>query len=362
VGLQRDDLDNKKASQLQRVVSSVNADYSPNEKLNFNAGYSNFQSFTNIKNQFDEINRVSPTDNLDTLDFRQLSQNANLNVAYQLKKTKTVSKNLNLNLSTQVSVNSQNGQTTEGGESNFYNASSGYNVNYPKKSLGINGALNVSYNTFGEETSITLGPSLSVNKQFFDKKLRASLTSSYNQNRANGEKTSEVINFRANSGYVHNKKHNFNLSLLSQFRNSEQVNSNVDFTATLSYSYSFSNFKFKRKDKEKPEKSDKPVGEELRITYRDTVFNGTKKQIVQQLQNLQQHKKFRDIPLGKKKELTVLRRIVEEENQDPVFKEKTLAFLNELYSYNDFTASYEPVIALSFKNIIRNTAKRPRRV
>lgn len=350
IGLQKDDLENKKSSQLQRVVSSYNADYSPNEKLNISAGYSNFRSFTNIKNQFDEINQINPIDNIDTLDFQQLSQNANLNFSYQLKRTKIVSKNFNLSLSAQVSANEQNGQATEGGESNFYNASSGYNLSYPKKTLGVNSSLNVSFNTFGEEESITIGPSVAVNKQFFEKKLRTNFTTSYNQNRNNGEKISEVINLRINGGYVYKKKHNFSLSLLSQFRNSETIESTSDFTATFSYNYSFNSLKLKKNKTVNKNKRD--TSSEIRIVYRDSVFEGSKKQIIQQLTNLQYHKKFKNIPLNKKQELSILRKIVEEEKQDPIFKEKTITFLKELFSYEDFTKAYKPIIGMSFKNIL----------
>ena len=48
-GLQRDDLDNIKSSQLKRIVSAVNLGYNASDKLNFTGGYSNFQSYTNIK-------------------------------------------------------------------------------------------------------------------------------------------------------------------------------------------------------------------------------------------------------------------------------------------------------------------------
>src|SRR5690606_37295295 len=79
-GFQRDNLDNAKSSELQRLVASLNLNYTHSEKLSFTGSYSNFQSYTNIRDQFDYINQVSEFENLDTLNYRQISQNANLGV------------------------------------------------------------------------------------------------------------------------------------------------------------------------------------------------------------------------------------------------------------------------------------------
>src|SRR5690606_30283428 len=48
-GLQQDNLNREKSSDQQRIVSSINLNYSASERLGFNGSYSNFQSYTNIK-------------------------------------------------------------------------------------------------------------------------------------------------------------------------------------------------------------------------------------------------------------------------------------------------------------------------
>ncbi|MEQ8420346.1 MAG: hypothetical protein RIB64_10105 [Arenibacter algicola] len=58
-GLQQDNLDNAKTSDQQRIVSAVTLNYTASERLGINAGYSNFQSYTNIRDQFDYINPVA---------------------------------------------------------------------------------------------------------------------------------------------------------------------------------------------------------------------------------------------------------------------------------------------------------------
>ncbi len=349
-GLQRDDLDNAKSTQLKRIVSAVNVGYNATEKLNYTGGYSNFQSFTNIKNQFDFINEVSQADNLDTLDFQQISQNANFGANYQLVDTKTKKQNINLNLSLQNAISRQGGNITENGNSNFYNASTAYTLGYPERNLQISAAANASYNTIGFENSLTIGPTIAVNKQFFDKKLRTTASTSYNQSQNNGAKHSEVVNIRLNGGYVYKKKHNINLSVLTQLRNSIVSDAATDFTATLSYSYTFDNFKPKIKFPKREERPDN--GERISFKYRDSVFEGTKTQITQQLKNLLYHKHFSTIPSSKKDELVILHKIVEEERKDTnSYKEKAIIFLDQLYSYEDFLSSYTDLVKTTITNL-----------
>ncbi|UZO82121.1 hypothetical protein NBT05_06520 [Aquimarina sp. ERC-38] len=83
-GLQRDNLDKTKSSELQRIVSAFTASVNASEKLTFNSSYSNFQSYTNIRDQFDYINQVGQFDNVDTLNYRQITQNANLGINYMI--------------------------------------------------------------------------------------------------------------------------------------------------------------------------------------------------------------------------------------------------------------------------------------
>ncbi|MHA7059762.1 TonB-dependent receptor [Aquimarina sp. M1] len=350
-GLQRDDLDNVKSTQLQRVVGSINVTYNASEKLNLSGGYSNFQSFTNIKDQFDFINEVSQTENLDTLDFQQISQNANLNVNYILKDTDRKKQNLGMTLSYQNAVNKQGGNTLENGKSNFYNGNVSYSIGYPANDLNVSTSVNVSYSAVGVESATTYGPILSVNKKFFDKQLRTNGSVSYNQSQVNGTKQGEVTNIRLGSSYSYKKKHNFSLNLLSQFKNG--TTSNQNFTATFGYSYILDKFKPKinfpkRKPKarssKKKNKNRKDSKETVSFRYRDSLYAGTLPEVNIQLQKIQNHPRFDYMPTYKKGELAMLRQIAEDEKHAKEYKPKALEFLKELYSYEDFLAGYERLI------------------
>ena len=340
-GLQQDNLNKAKSSQQQRIVSAVNLNYTASERLGINGSYSNFQSYTNIRDQFDYINQVNQFDNIDTLNYRQISQNANFGANYIVKKTETKQHNFNLNLVYQNSDNQQEGETIEGGSSKFYNGSAAYTWGYPEETLTITLAANTSYNTIGEtDESLILGPTLAIGKQFFDKQLRTNFSSSYNTSFSNGLQQNNIYNFRLGGSYVWLERHNFNLNLLTLFRNTDQ-GSNKDLTITLGYSYSFDNFRvnFKKGNRIPNEKQNT-----LSFKYRGVTYNGTIAQINQQLDGVYQGPQFAEIPTYKRNELKILLTATKEQTKEESYKENALLFLENLYSYGDFLALYNEAL------------------
>lgn len=239
VGLQHDDLDDKKAGGSSRTVGSFNLNYNINQSLTTTVSYSNFQTFTNIKPQFQYINQLTPYDNLDTLDYRQLSQQANMNINYVLSKDKNRPQNLNLNFSFQDSYDQHDGVLTKGNTSQFYNFAGSYNVTKVPQALTLMGGMNITYNTIGINNYITYGPTIGVNKQLFQKKLRTGVTVSYNQSLADGTILNNIATLRMNAGYVYKKKHMLNMTNAGMFRSMKDRGSQYDFTCTIGYSYSF---------------------------------------------------------------------------------------------------------------------------
>ncbi|NMH85953.1 TonB-dependent receptor [Flavivirga algicola] len=348
-GIQRDDLKNTKSSQLQRVVTAVNVNYNASEKLTISTAYSNFQSYTNIKNQFDYINEVSQFDHLDTLNFQQISQNTNININYLLKNTETNNQNISFNGSLNNAVNKQGGNVVENGTSNFYNGNVAYSLGYPASQFTVSGSVNVSYSKVGGATSTTYGPILSANKSFFDKSLRTSGSLSYNQSHVDSKKQSEVANLRLGGNYSLKKKHNFNLNLLTQYRKNN-ASSQVEFTAILGYNYILDKIKVPKikfpgaKPKEKKKAPKEKKGQWISFKYRDSLYEGTLPQINDQLYSLQRHSRFDFIPAYKKEELKMLRLIAAQERNTRIYRPKALDFLKALYSYEDFLAQYHELI------------------
>ncbi len=357
-GLQQDNLDNAKTSDQRRVVSAINANLTASERMSINASYSNFQSFTNIRDQFDYINQVGEFDNIDTLNYRQISENVNLGINYILKKTETKQHTTNLNLVYQNSDSQQEGETIEGGDNAFYNGTAAYTLGYPERALNISLAANTSYNTVAESKNLTLGPTLAIGKQFFDKRLRTNFSSSYNTSFTDGNQQSDVLNFRLGSNYVWLEKHNLSLNFLMLFRNS-QLNTGRDLTITFGYSYAFDNFKLNinRGTRMPNETNPKNTIGTLSFRYRNVSYSGTIPEVNEQLTNVFQSSQFADIPIFKKDDLTILLATVKEQKKENDYKEKALVFLKELYSFADFQSVYDDALFEVITQIRRDQQK-----
>ena len=357
-GIQQDNLNNAKSSDQQRIVSAINANYTASERLGINGSYSNFQSYTNIKDQFDYINQVGEFDNIDTLNYRQISQTANLGINYMVKKTETTQHTTNVNLVYQNSVNQQEGETIEGGDNTFYNGTLGYTLGYPERALNISLAANTSYNTIGIDNNLTIGPTLSIGKQFFDKQLRTNFSSSYNTSYTNGEQQSDVLNFRLGSNYIWLEKHNLSLNFLMLFRNST-LNTGRDLTLTFGYSYAFDNFKIniKRGQRTPGESKIKNRETSLSFRYRNVSYSGTLSEVNEQLTNVYGSSQFADIPSFKKDELKILLATTTEQKKEERYKESALVFLAELYEYGDFQELYDNALFDAIQRIKKDMKK-----
>ncbi len=241
-GVQRDDLDNEKESRTRRFVSSANINYTPYDRLHLGLSYSGFQSYMNIKSQFDYINELSPYDNLDTLNYTQLSQNIQMRAGYTLNRSKTRIHNLNLDLSVQEAVDKQGDIIPEGGLSRFYNASLGYGLQFIPQQINCNFNLNITASRMGGMDMLIIGPTMALSAHLFDKKLASGFSASYNTQFSNQINQGEVWNLRWNAGYTLFKKHNVNLSSIYRsncLKNTTNPSRTNGLTMTLTYNYRF---------------------------------------------------------------------------------------------------------------------------
>lgn len=349
-GLQNDDIDNTKATQLSRLVSSINLGYNASEKLNVSAGYSNFQSYTNIKNQFDFINGVSQIEEeLDQDNISQISQNANVNVNYILEETPSTRQNLNLSLSFQDAVNKIGDEVREEDASSFYNFTGAYTIGYPDSDLTISGAVNASYSELGiTDENLIFGPTISATKGFLEKRLKLNGSLSYNESINNGNRESQVTNLRTGARYVHQKRHNFNLNGLFQLRNSTNI-SNNSFTVTFGYTYNFGifnskNIKFKRKPKTKKEKKVKKVKKPIRFIYKDSLYEGTIPEISSKIKKLLDSENFKSIPKQINQKLQDERVLIAKEKSKRVYKIKAIQLLDDIYKSKEYLKDYNELI------------------
>ena len=252
VGYQRDNLENQKTQATSKIVGAINATLKATDKITITGAYSNFSTHTNKSlNQFDDVNDSDLTDeDLEALNFKQLSQNANINVNWILAEGDTNSQNVSLNYSLASSANEQNGIISVGQANNFHNANTVYTIGFPKKDLNISSSFNYNYSDIGREDSNAYGGALNISKKFFEKKLNSTFGVTYNTNN-NKDLKSDVLIFRVNASTIIAEKHNFSLNAIQLFRSVTNQEALNEITITFGYAYTFDIGKANKKDAKK---------------------------------------------------------------------------------------------------------------
>ena len=240
-GIEHDDLDRVKDSQTRRFIFSGDVNYAHSERLNFNLNYTTFQTYMNLRSQFDYINELTPYDNLDTLNYTQLSQNLNFGTNYVLQRSESRNQNINLFLSYQEAADKQGDIIQEDALSRFYNASLGYGIQFVPQQFNLNISLNMTSNKMGNQNSFIIGPTLGGTIRYLDKKMSTGLVLSYNSAYNESVLKNQVYNLRFNTSYLLMKKHNFSITAI--YRNTNNPAAKIartnGLTCTAAYSYRF---------------------------------------------------------------------------------------------------------------------------
>ena len=233
-GIQRNNLNNDELSSTKRLIGSATASLAASQKVSINATYSNFTVFTRVQTE----NIIDTLQAIDSLDYVQVTQNASAGINYNFG-SKTNKSSLGFNGSYQVATDDN---PTEGGQgSKFYNGSVSYRYTVVPKDMGLTFSTNANLNDMSTGNSLLIGPSLGLNKSFFEKKWRVSLMSSYNRVSNDGQVASVVLSHRLSNSYVVAKKHNFSLGVAVTERKAQASSSEKlrELTMTFGYSYAF---------------------------------------------------------------------------------------------------------------------------
>ena len=353
LGYQRDDLKDQKANATNRFVGAVNATLNATERLSITGSYSNFSTYTNVRiNQFDNINDADLLNNVsDSLNYRQISQNANLNVNYVVSKKKTLQQNVNLNYNVSDIANEQGGVVRIGDASTFHNVGTAYTIGLSERNLNITPAVNATYNTIGREDAFTWGPTLSISKGYFENTLNTVFSSSYNTT-SNTTGKIDITNFRAGLAYVLWEKHNFSLNAIQLFKRNADNPKLAEFTATFGYSYAFD--LLKKHDWKKREKRVKTDNDTIRINYKKYRYEGLPSDISLAILQITKNPEFGAIPKDKQLELLGLEEnMVKTENKkDDLYRENAIAYLKSLDALSDFAARYQALIENAYYKLI----------
>lgn len=248
IGKQRDNLNNKKSSSFTNWVGSANLTVMPSDRVNLNLSYSSFQAYTHIRSAFDEANKLTPYDNLDTLRFTQISQNMSANATYKLSATNEKVQMLTFSVNAMLTSETQGGKSTAG-DGGVYTGMVGYTLSLIPIKTSLNSGLNMSYNGIGSAKSSMIGPSLGITRGFLDGKLNSNLGVNYSLLKSAGAVTGSVLNTRLGMSYAiggtkENPSllaHQLGLSAVysNKMKGSASSGAFADFTITFSYTCNF---------------------------------------------------------------------------------------------------------------------------
>ncbi len=209
-GVQRDDLDNKKASKMKRIVGSVNLGWNITKRLNLNLSYSNFNSYTNVKPVDVRFLQNTPYDRIDTLNYIQISQTLNGSVSYKISESDYVGRTISMNSSMQKAASKQGGNA-QGNE--MVNAGLVFNQVWKRSGLNLGVNTNANQIQYDQGNSTFIGLGVTGALPVFNKKLRISLGLNGNQNYEKGVLTARLYSVTNSYSLRVARKHALSASL-----------------------------------------------------------------------------------------------------------------------------------------------------
>jgi hypothetical protein len=165
-----------------------------------------------------------------------------MNVNYILNESKERKQNINVNLGMQKTADEQANIKQPSGAT-FYNLNASYTLLISEHNLTVNLAGNGNYTESLNAINKIYGPTASLRKTFFERKLSTNATFSYNNAYLNNALTSRVTNLRLSGNYTWREKHQFDLNLTRVNRFSARSETQQRFselTIQFGYSYNFS--------------------------------------------------------------------------------------------------------------------------
>ncbi|THD67382.1 hypothetical protein E7Z59_06890 [Robertkochia marina] len=352
-GVQRDNLDGAKNTTFRRLANAVNLNYKVSDNLNGQLSYSGFKSITNTRNQFDVINGTTGLESLDTLNYRQISQQAGLMLHYDLPSSSGPKRSFMVSANYQ---GNQQGEPAAKGNHHFYQGSLSYRYNNPEKKLHFSSSLQASINQNISSAYIIMGPGTEVGKYFLEQRLRARFGISYNFSHQDTGLMGNVLNMRAHAAYRMGRGHSVNLSGNYQYRHTDRHTRN-DMTIRLQYGYTFDNFRIDLSPDTHTGISKANTITTLKFKYRYVLYSGTIPEINQQIALVSREPVFLRLPPFVKADLELLKsRYITLQKKGP-YKFHALNYLTALYTNGDLLEAYYNLVDRVIRKLIHDMKK-----
>ncbi len=236
-GVQKNNLNNDRQTDENRIISSAQLSYNVTEKLNLMGNYSNYS--TNSEPSY--LNFI------DSVRYAQVAENYGGMASYSTGND-VISHNFNLNLTLQKSdmLNNTATEVTEI-KTRTKNAVLSYTFSYQPLKLSLNSSLNATIFESANMNSTTIGPVFSLQRPFFERKINTSLAYSFMNSESNGlNNTTSII--RLNASYKLKPKHTLKfvgaMTFMGRMVRDEETEEFVqkksgEYRFTLNYAWNF---------------------------------------------------------------------------------------------------------------------------
>ena len=184
---------------MLRNVYNVNFNYLITPKLNLSSQFANYNTTTQTT-RF--TSSGVPGNTLDSLFFLQVNKSLGANLNYNFQRPST-------NQSILLSGNFQKASNSQNTNSSFYIYNTAYTINWSAINFSVTSSWNFTRSLFPAKKVTNTGPTLSLSKQLFSKKLR--LMGSFNTlfGYQESAQVSQVYNTRASLSWTPINKHVF---------------------------------------------------------------------------------------------------------------------------------------------------------
>jgi hypothetical protein len=230
IGLEKDNLTNRKLATSNRSIGSLNINYNPKPAYGISVTYMNYGT-----TQSPGLKSISDTVRLD-----QVTNSIIIVPRYTLTKTNAVH-NMVLNLSRQA-LNDRNKFNSTNYEMQVSNATLTYVLTLLKSNYSFDLSPFYVQSKFSAGTTMSMGGNVGVSKTFLKNKLSTGLSGAYSTNTFNNDNNGYTLQARLNGTYRMNKHHKLQLQLIHVINESKAVVVSKSFnesTGILQYSYTF---------------------------------------------------------------------------------------------------------------------------
>lgn len=237
-GIQHDNLNESKMSKMKRLVGEVTISAQPSDNLSASLAYSNFSSYTSMWKSYEDYQMTQPYEDLDTLNFIQISQNVSGQAGINFGSSEIRQHQVSVFGNYQVSNNTHENET--GMVSRLVNGSLMYVYSCIPLGLSFSPGFSGYGSTMAGLQSLTTGPVMTVTKVNKSKKWRTTLSFNYNHAYVGGVKQQSVGVCRLISRYTYKKKHRFSFIATEILKTKQDASGNTsEMTISLNYSYRF---------------------------------------------------------------------------------------------------------------------------